>query len=1177
MIELLKHLYDIFAADHFNLKAIDYVDELISLYIELGRFNDVKRLCEEVLTSMGDTLLRWDSRRLKIVLRLVEYHEIAGRRDLATERLRSEWNFIIGQVGSMDDSAVIVCLLQLTTRMITINGTTGIIDDLNDVVGKSWTMIEPRLAKYREVMVLSRVLAQACIKYGRHKTGLPILESLMGLYLNTLSENYEEAVQVALTLATCYQSLGRPFSEVETTYLKLLRLFLTIDLRHSVCITLALALINYYQTVSRLSEAMSICCEVLPLFWSQVMNIDGPTTGLPEGERDNILNLAFKYAFLTSTQESELAAVKIYRYMWESCLKSLAITHIQLFNAAKELSSIYLRVQEHTQAIDLWKNFRAMCIAQLGAVHALVHKVTEQLVLLYEQYEFPESEEILLDIIHVGGNSSESYCYQPSLNAILSLIRLYEKQERYKEVRQWYANLWMALKFHRQAAGVDGSIIFAVGEGYKKFLLLMKEDFSVVRLARDLYSMFQTDYGHLSLLTMKAAYELAVLLENSRDQYREAVNIFEEICLLRIETSPDKAEMLKIVQDARLHLAALYTKYDEYADKAERILIDTWVIARHNSGVSHVDTRVCFTKMIEFYQKRDTGAALKSALLRMDEYIVEILTRETDEKQLFVMAQYIAGLYKSLKSVQTAKIVMKQIRAEFLGLQEKVGPKPRFGHSSAAFFDRRCFIFIMAVEYIVRDQLKDDLYAYIVELLFTEIALYEAWFKVSQGRHSLQIRFLAGVRLLKFLEDHNHYLESGALRTEIWEMYKKAIGGDLVNGYGAVRQLFELLVADLARKTISIAMVKVMAEACVELWQVPAFDGCLDLVRWIRTFFDPYGLLDRRELVQIGFRLAAIVTGRNRDRGDQSLAPVREIRKIIFEIILVMLRLNGDGGLDFAGLKPEEINILIEALHGQNDLDAIEVSNLLCRYLPNLTFLSFANMSPLQNFFQALWDSRTFRNWSPQITIEFGKRLCWAKYKNNHQAQALELIEDICYNLTDTYGRTHKWTDECYRLQAQLLGSEGHYEQALEQHAQILQDTLDSPGLKDPEVLAGVQTHLYQLRAAYQLARGWGSRGRDYYASIVSRAGKETASGDPELIDISCWQIPDGAGTTNGVSGSQINGTNGDLVEIQQAQKLIHWEDPEDWTLPQEVLVEADGVMANGFDPDESGFEVHHI
>ena len=252
--------------------------------------------------------------------------------------------------------------------------------------------------------------------------------------------------------------------------------------------------------------------------------------------------------------------------------------------------------------------------------------------------------------------------------------------------------------------------------------------------------------------------------------------------------------------------------------------------------------------------------------------------------------------------------------------------------------DRRCFILINTMENLLEDKSRPVLFTDIVQGLLTEIALYEAWSNVNRVPCSLQLRLAASSRLTVFLQNRKREYEYEVLLEEAWAVFRSHTDQNL-GQTGVMWAFFQKCLEDLGRRHQSVSFVERLTEACVELHRTRHFKGCLGLAEWAKAYFeqDTWGS-STREIVRIGIEFGRQVRGKTFETSKDDHEIIIQIEKVVSEIMVGLFNRGGKSKqqIDFGGLSPEEVNIIIKYFGHDNNLAMLEVNSLLISRLRTL-------------------------------------------------------------------------------------------------------------------------------------------------------------------------------------------------------------------------------------------------
>ena len=128
---------------------------------------------------------------------------------------------------------------------------------------------------------------------------------------------------------------------------------------------------------------------------------------------------------------------------------------------------------------------------------------------------------------------------------------------------------------------------------------------------------------------------------------------------------------------------------------------------------------------------------------------------------------------------------------------------------------------------------------------------------------------------------------------------------------------------------------------------------------------------------------------------------------------------------------------------------------------------------------------------------------------------ALELLEDICYNLRRVWGPLDKTTLEMEILRAQMYTSVGQHAKAMNVHedvlAQLTSDELDMDQVPADEEATIAVKHINELRKAFfQNGAKWPrdkdeSTYSDLYQLVQEQVGEDKVWKDAKVEEVNKW------------------------------------------------------------------------
>ncbi|QUC19152.1 uncharacterized protein UV8b_03393 [Ustilaginoidea virens] len=729
-------------------------------------------------------------------------------------------------------------------------------------------------------------------------------------------------------------------------------------------------------------------------------------------------------------------------------------------------------------------------------------KAEFQLQTLNRWLEIRGSTESLLLILRGFDEFGLDTCPPAYLDILVRICLSLQPHADDAQSLRWFRLLWGSLEKHRHECDISTEQLFEVYQEYIVVLGAHEEFGERLRLAESFRALILSDFGTTHHLYVRASIELAKILELESLRYNEAVAIYEELCRCDLHLYEDREAITALIEIAKYRLTLLFESHPELGHRAETLLIEAFASLKLQFPCSHEKVLVALTRIIEYHRKQKRRENITAAIKIIEEYTVSLLVEERNEVVLFDISRSIAKMYRELSSVEHGIKLIQMIKEEVTlgGILCSEGHMG-FKHDQLIQLDRRCFVFIHALEQLLCGYEREKMLDEIIREVYTETCLYESWsVSVRQRRRPIWVRLAAGARLLSFLELKGRENEARGLRSEMWEMFKDFCPASLASD--SIWQLFELSLANVTKKVVSLALLESLVKVSLEVFPTRNFDLSLQFLHWSRVYFKQLTKTEHSRVVELAFKISGYFSRKVQVEDDKTLA---ELQRISSEILVDVLKV-GHLDINFGSIPLDQLNVIIRLLGERK------------------------NFSMLEQVLQYLWDTRMSRTWSGSATVATGRRLCEVKFAAGHQAAAIALIESICYNLRDVYGALHKLTVECETLRASFHNTCGNHRAARDIHVHLLEEIAGMKsdavsGREDLMELAMDQAR--RLKWACHQKGGEDDKEDSFYLSLLSSAekslGHSSHKGSVELRDV------------------MVNG--GEKRETK-------WKMPEDWALP---------------------------
>jgi hypothetical protein len=920
-------------------RTISYAERLILILTDLGRFSEIETLCRELLTAADCSLELWDPRYLTILFSLVDWYINQGQFTHAKDELQTSWQAIYEVLKKRQTPDTQLAFVQITIRLFKLfRKQDHYHHDARDFMKLLWgifsipnTVVDDRLSP--ELLNLS----ECSVELQLYEEVIPLLQRLRLIFSQNMIKYHAEATRVAMALSKCY----RHQTSEESNVFSLKELFdslLAMNIMDETLVDLAQQLVNLYMMRKEFESAKLICHSVLQIVWMELATFQPSSTNLtlPQEKQECSIRIALILSDVILAQGNISGAVSLLRALFNCFYKSLSLRSDHLFQVAKRLSFSLQRARLTHEAIAMWKELRATCVLHLGPTHEQCLRIAEVMITLCKSIEVDSREDILVEIL--DDFEKDFGLWQPlAVETVLTLISLLEEQKKLDEMQGWYHRLWAAITLHRHSGSISSDQLFSVFLSYSKYLTTIRQKFMAIHIAHELSNILRSEMDGGSLLILKTDLELALLLEDDESHYTEAVDIYESLCALQVDTFLQAEEeiIMILIEKATEGLTRIYRRHRRLAGKAEDLLEKAWKESQRLKGCAHQQTFACFLKLIDFYTKQGESKTEK-ALQKMSEYIIELLLEEHDETCLFEMASKFSELYRELESVNSGIKYVKQLREEIASLMnrrssnEMVYGEMLLGKVTFWVIDRRSLVFIASVEKMLScDHQSDSLYSEILQSLLTEAALYEAWSNIKLVKCDLKFQLATGSRLYVYLLDCKRHSESEAIKSDAWEVFQ-AQTKSTRSSSEPLRALFEVGLLEMSKRQPSIGLLKAITSACLSLHRNKSFFVCLTIVKWAKEYFaiQLQGSASA-EVTKLGFEMARYIDFSRMRVSDTERRICEEIQDIVAQIAVSLLRRGGTGDIEFDKISTTEVNMLVRVLGHSKDYKMLVVSLLI--------------------------------------------------------------------------------------------------------------------------------------------------------------------------------------------------------------------------------------------------------
>ncbi|KAH0563240.1 hypothetical protein GP486_002195 [Trichoglossum hirsutum] len=1112
---------------HLHEETIITSHQLVTILKQTSKHDECIHITQSMLTVTEQTLEVWEQKRISATISLIETFESQKQLQKAEELLISMTRNIVEACRTRHEDHVHEAKIEITLQYVRFLKRHKREKEAEKILVDLWNDFKSPLHGKNchgdGLLVRIRVIGEEMKLMKLVAAAESVFSSLWGYYKKVSQHTSVEATLIAISLSEILQTKSETHSEetiLKEVFEATVSKTTTKTTIETTTVTTCTALSSFYERESRWSEAVHVCSKVLVSLWPSIeISGSSDTCHLPTSHHDEAIELARRLAICHHRERRIDKAESIHLHVFNACKSSLKFQDKRILIAARHLIKFYEseRMIEKSIAVytALWEEYRAV----LGRSHDVSIRVTYDLARFCEQHQPTGAERLYLEIATALGCDNDELGAQ-SVEAVLALCGIYEREKRFRDAQNFYRKLWLTFCNRGKDCGIQ---IETVADIYHKYLCILEKqnDFSVVY---DLTVQFKETcvkyYGTRHQLTIQATIQLAKVLERHESRREEAISIYEEVCemtaALHKHTSVETTVTTTIsttttitettIIEVKERLARLYSAHTSTASKAEVIYYESWDKLKCKHGHAHAETLSCLSELISFFKRRNTEACIHTATETLQTTVVEIITKEKDTQKLFNSAEIIARLYTTLGLKDIAFELTREIRRQLAFTETKSNKKFKFQLRRGHTVDRRSFVFVMAFEETLNGNSRPTLFTEIMSDLMTETTLYESWMRSQKYGSSFEIILGIGARLSVFLKTRNREDESNKITDELWELFLSEMSIGETKRSGIHWELFLVCVTEMAVEGHDLTVIDAGATLVLSRYEAGAFESSFELATWFCKYIKSHGGFTSQQNLTIGFKLALCMAGRHssgaRHCQDQRLA--QKMMELSKGLLKEVLKASEHEGMSFSSMPLEEVSRIVSLLGEQHDHENIE------RILTNL------------------WLARKSRAWDYKTIIQIGLRLADVQAAHGHAHSAIDLLTDMAYNLQRVFTVLDPQTLTCYNHLSAIHTLAGHPHKSMAIHGSIIQAALaeDNNNAYADSMAKVIHDQLQLLKRSYQRHGKWDDEhGEEHYSRMwdecidlfqerpvwnkTDNIRRWSAKGTPAgHKDLGCWHAP---------------------------------------------------------------------
>ena len=520
--------------------------------------------------TAGQALVEvWEEKRIAATLRMVEIYESQLEYKQAEELLLALLAGIVALCKTRSEERLYEAKIKITLEYARFLKRRSRDKEAEKIIIEVWNEHKALLGKkdcdYGDgLLVQIRLVGEELKRWNIFSKAESVFTALWSFYKRNNRHTSSEGTLVAVLLASVLRSREEVSSE-EDILKEIYRESLSRQTIDITVIRTYLELSAFYERQERWGDAIDVCTNSLVKVWPSLINfIDSSRAGicaLPRHHHHEALRLAYRLAVCYLREGREHDAESVHLYTLTACRTSLRLQDETILVVAEDLVKFYQSIGKIERAIatyhELYEKYRGI----LGVRHPLTIKITYRLASFCSQHQPRDAEKYYLDIITDLSRVDEFGI--ESINAVLVLCEIYERDKKFKEALALYSKLWTTFCRHGKGCELTTE---AVLDLYIKYISILEKlaPGQIYDVTIQFREACTAHYGKHHTLTIEAAIKLAELLEKDESTHQQAIAIYEEICNSVLEDITLRVTMQSVVFKARKRLAHLYSSQDSW-------------------------------------------------------------------------------------------------------------------------------------------------------------------------------------------------------------------------------------------------------------------------------------------------------------------------------------------------------------------------------------------------------------------------------------------------------------------------------------------------------------------------------------------------------------------------------------------------------------------------------------
>ncbi|KAI0412196.1 hypothetical protein F5X98DRAFT_22019 [Xylaria grammica] len=961
-----------------------HVESMIKFALELikrGRFTSAEEIYVELWLKLSDycqttQLCEWHEKRIEVMLKYASFLHTHKRVEEASAVLISCWNeYSTHQVSMFESIILLMKEIAVCMRLV------GMISLSLTVFQRCWSWFKS--THKEESSVFKEIVEHIAI------TSSEIVKKSSTTTTTTTTSASETVIREVFE-----SSFSSEETQVTTTTMEL-------------CSSLT----SIYIEQERWSEAMSVIKSTLKRTWASFFSESIESVSLEASFSSESIQLVLQLAQCYINQKRYDKVEHLYLRLYRVHCKVRKFDDVDVVKFRKLYVEFLTKYEIHSVLISFYQELLVEYRSFYGPAHA------ETITILYALGDVCRSHhlthgywiEYYSEII-VALNKGARICHENALRALIVVAEYYYDLQRYSESLVYLKSIIATFcQFGTKYKFFQDTVF--VQKTFERFYRVIEETqvevHEHVKILKEIREACSKFFGESSEISIHVTVTLAEVCTKSETYQYEAMSYYEHIL------KHSKTVSTTIVKRSQSTLRSLYVKQittssstttvtKETLEKATSMTYERYLDVKKSYSCTHETTLTTLKDLVTLYQKQKR---IDLAVKELRSLVEECVVSTSSTKALIETARYVASIFAESYVSQGVQLVRE------LKMQVIYKIKSQTAGFDVTKSGRSCFAFIASFEYHLRARSGGSVATFMAEIL-AEFLFYERLVSSIKTKAKIGVVIFLGSRL-----HHIHFRSNRAEDFEVVERQvldyftttevsvvkastKSSIRGfvRILLGYFSERNQAKNFVASAARAAVS--------ELKVYLTNLK-YKEALGLAQCIYKFLMAHEGLDDPTEITLGFQLCLMMAGRgvykrapsvDEETNKAMLALSQAILGEVFDICK-------NNKIDLVRCPLHELDELISLLGDQKD------SSRLLWLLENL------------------WEKRGAQTWGSEVKLTLGIRLVQARFQAGDRQilPAIQLAEDIVYNLRRTHGPRHRQTLAMYEILASIYTSTGHY------------------------------------------------------------------------------------------------------------------------------------------------------